>query len=656
MKEKNPASKEENSGFVRNEKIDPDVYKKLGAHLTTQKGVKGTKFAVWAPHARAVSVITDKTGWNEEAGKMQLGRKGIWRAFLPGITEGDVYRFVVTGADGEKRFKSDPYAFYTERRPANASIVTSLKGYRWNDGDYMEHRDGRRAPEKPMAIYEVHLGSWKKDYTKDRDGFLNYRELANELSQYVSYMGYTHVELIGICEYPFDGSWGYQVTGFFSPTSRYGKPDDFRYFVDIMHQHGVGVILDWVPAHFPKDDFGLARFDGTPLYESPDPLKAEYPEWGTYAFDHEKIEVQSFLVSSAFYWINEFHIDALRVDAVAAMLYSSFSRARWRPNKYGGNENLESTEFLRQVNYIIRSETDAYLIAEDSSIIPGITADVDEGGIGFMFKWNMGWMNDTLEYMKMDPYYRKFRHGSLVHAADYAFFERYILVLSHDEVVHLKHSMLEKFPGGLEDKLGSLKSLYAFQFTFPGKKLLFMGQDIAEDHEWDENREINWSFAEDFGHRDVMHCVKNLLSIYRRYSCLYSDTKDHHTFEWVSKNDADRNIISYIRRNPWNYDSALLVICNFSPVAYGSYLCGVPEKGYYKRVFSTYDSLPGGGSPGEIGDIPPIDSIRKDCDNHPYALPYGLRPFEAVVFEFPQISAEEKKKAAESKTPTPKAE
>ena len=390
MKEKNPASKEENSGFVRNEKIDPDVYKKLGAHLTTQKGVKGTKFAVWAPHARAVSVITDKTGWNEEAGKMQLGRKGIWRAFLPGITEGDVYRFVVIGADGEKRFKSDPYAFYTERRPANASIVTSLKGYRWNDGDYMEHRDGRRAPEKPMAIYEVHLGSWKKDYTKDRDGFLNYRELANELSQYVSYMGYTHVELIGICEYPFDGSWGYQVTGFFSPTSRYGKPDDFRYFVDIMHQHGVGVILDWVPAHFPKDDFGLARFDGTPLYESPDPLKAEYPEWGTYAFDHEKIEVQSFLVSSAFYWINEFHIDALRVDAVAAMLYSSFSRARWRPNKYGGNENLESTEFLRQVNYIIRSETDAYLIAEDSSIIPGITADEDEGGIGFMFKWNMG--------------------------------------------------------------------------------------------------------------------------------------------------------------------------------------------------------------------------------------------------------------------------
>ncbi len=656
MKEKNPASKEENSGFVRNEKIDPDVYKKLGAHLTTQKGVKGTKFAVWAPHARAVSVITDKTGWNEEAGKMQLGRKGIWRVFLPGITEGDVYRFVVTGADGEKRFKSDPYAFYTERRPANASIVTSLKGYRWNDGDYMEHRDGRHAPEKPMAIYEVHLGSWKKDYTKDRDGFLNYRELANELSQYVSYMGYTHVELIGICEYPFDGSWGYQVTGFFSPTSRYGKPDDFRYFVDIMHQHGVGVILDWVPAHFPKDDFGLARFDGTPLYESPDPLKAEYPEWGTYAFDHEKIEVQSFLVSSAFYWINEFHIDALRVDAVAAMLYSSFSRAKWRPNKYGGHENLESTEFLRQVNYIVRSETDAYLIAEDSSIIPGITADVDEGGIGFMFKWNMGWMNDTLEYMKMDPYYRKFRHGSLVHAADYAFFERYILVLSHDEVVHLKHSMLEKFPGGLEDKLGSLKSLYAFQFTFPGKKLLFMGQDIAEDREWDENREINWSFAEDFGHRDVMHCVKNLLSIYRRYSCLYSDTKDHHTFEWVSKNDADRNIISYIRRNPWNYDSALLVICNFSPVAYGSYLCGVPEKGYYKRVFSTYDSLPGGGSPGEIGDIPPIDSIRKDCDNHPYALPYGLRPFEAVVFEFPQISAEEKKKAAESKTPAPKAE
>ena len=635
-KTKKAASGEEiGVGFVCNDKIDCSAYKRLGAHPTTQGGVKGTKFAVWAPHARSVSVITEKTGWDEKAGKMELGKKGIWRTFLPGIGEGDVYRFVVHGLDGEKRFKSDPYAFYTEKRPANASIVSSLKGYTWHDAEYMQQRDGKKVPGQPMAIYEVHLGSWKKDYTRDPDGFLNYRELANKLSQYVSYMGYTHVELIGICEYPFDGSWGYQVTGFFSPTSRYGAPDDFRYFVDIMHQHGVGVILDWVPAHFPKDDFGLARFDGTPLYESPDPLKAEYPEWGTYAFDHEKVEVQSFLASSAFYWINEFHIDALRVDAVAAMLYSSFSRARWRPNKYGGHENLESTEFLRQINYLIRRDTDAYLIAEDSSIIPGITADVTEGGIGFMFKWNMGWMNDTLEYMSKDPLYRKWHHGSLVHAADYAFFERYILVLSHDEVVHLKHSMLEKFPGGLEDKLGSLKSLYAFQFTFPGKKLLFMGQDIAEDREWDENREINWSFAEDFGHRDVMHCVRNLLSIYRRYPCLYSDTKDPNTFEWVCKNDAARNIISYIRRNPWNYEAALLVICNFSPVAYGDYLCGVPQEGYYKRIFSTYDSLPGGGSPGEIGDIPPINTLKKECDNHPYALQYGLRPFEAVVFEFP---------------------
>ena len=643
--EKKKASPEkEETGFVFNEKIDFAAYKKLGAHITTKDGVKGTKFAVWAPNAREVSVITGKTGWNEANGRMELGRKGVWKTFLPDIGEGDVYRFVVKGADGEKRFKSDPYAFYTERRPANASIVYGLKNYKWRDADYMAQRDSRHAPEKPMAIYEVHLGSWKKDYSKDPDGFLNYRRLAEELSQYVRFMGYTHVELIGICEYPFDGSWGYQVTGFFSPTSRYGSPDDFRYFVDIMHLNGIGVILDWVPAHFPKDEFGLARFDGTPLYESPDPLKAEYPEWGTYAFDHEQIQVQSFLASSAFYWINEFHVDALRVDAVAAMLYSSFSRARWRPNKYGGHENLESTEFLRQINYAIREKTDAYMIAEDSSIIPGITADVTEGGIGFMFKWNMGWMNDTLEYMKKDPYYRKWEHGRLVHAADYAFFERYILVLSHDEVVHLKHSMLEKFPGGIEDKMGSLKALYAFQFTFPGKKLLFMGQDFAEDREWDENREINWAFASDFGHRDVMQCVRNLLGIYSSYSCLYTDTKDPATIEWVSRNDADRNIISYIRRTPWNYEKALLVICNFSPVAYGNYLCGVPEEGFYKRIFSTYDSLPGGGSPGEIGDIPPIVSIEKDCDSHPYALPYGLRPFEVVVFEFPQEHPKKKAK------------
>lgn len=644
------------SSFTRSDSIrfhkgeDRDLYRRLGAHLCEKNGVPGVLFSVWAPNAKSVAVITEKNGWNEKKGKARGHKNGIWECFVPYAGIGDSYRFLVRGADGVNRYKSDPLAFYAELRPDNASRVYPLQGYEWHDEEFIARRNINEVMARPMSIYEVHLGSWKRQGAESGAGFLNYRELGDQLAEYLDYMGYTHAELIGICEHPLDASWGYQVTGYYAPTSRYGNPDDFRYFVDALHRRNISVILDWVPAHFPKDSFGLAEFDGTALYEPEDPLRAEYPEWGTKAFDHGKPEVRSFLISNALYWVREFHIDALRVDAVASMLYVSFGRSEWRPNRFGGLENLESIEFLKELNGAVKAEN-AYLIAEDSSIMEGITKDEKKGGLGFLFKWNMGWMNDTLRYIKTDPIFRTYSHGELTHIADYAFFENWVLVLSHDEVVHLKRSMLEKFPGGIEDKTGGLKTLYAFQYTFPGKKLLFMGQEFAEDREWDENRAINWDFTEDFGHRDVMQCVRNLNALYRRYSCLYSDTGDYRTFEWVNRNDADRNILSYIRRNPWNYDFALLVVCSFSPVEHHDYTCGVPVGGMFRRVFSTYDSLPGGGNEGEVkGGIPPVTTTENECDGHQNMLMYSLRPYETVVFEFPVLDHKKKKAAAGRKT------
>ena len=611
-----------------------ESYQKLGAHPATKYRKKGVMFSVWAPNAKKVSVLTDANGWDADLGAMK-NKNGIWELFVPGAKEGSIYQYMILGRDGITRFKADPYAFASELRPANCSVIVSTESYTWQDGEYMASRDRSSVLSKPMSIYEVHLGSWKKDYRLNQDGFLNYRTLADQLAEYVIYMGYTHVELIGICEHPFDGSWGYQCSGYFAPTSRYGTPDDFRYFVDRLHQAGIGVILDWVPAHFPKDSFCLESFDGTALYESEDPLRAEYPEWGTKAFDFGKNEVRGFLISSAFYWIREFHIDALRVDAVCAILYNSFGRKEWRPNKDGGTENLEGMAFIRQLNKAVNTLTDAYLIAEDSSILEGLTESVENNGFGFLFKWSLGWMNDTLKYFEKDPVYRKYHHSSLVNTVSYAYTENFVLVLSHDEVVHLKHSMLGKMPGPEGEQLAGLKSLYTLQYTFPGKKLLFMGQEFAQEREWDENREIDWALATTFGHRDVLQCVRNLLQVYKKYPVLYSDSKDSRTFEWVNKNDASRNIISFIRRNPWTYDSALLVICNFSPVEYTDYSCGVPLTGLYARVFSTYDSLPGGGNPDEVGGIPPLTPSESLCDGYSFRLTYSLRPNECVIIEFP---------------------
>ena len=630
--------------YLFHEGTDYELYKKLGAHICEKDGVRGVSFAVWAPNARAVRlrVSIDGNGWrgvemNEERSytvDMERGAGGVWETFVKWAGKWTVYRYEVLGADGTLRKKADPVASFSQKRPSALSIVWDGSEYVWGDGAYMETVDAGQAASRPMSIYEVHLGSWKKDYRENPDGFVGYRRLADELADYVNYMGFTHVELIGICEHPFDGSWGYQVTGFYSPTSRYGNPDDFRYFVDKMHRCGIGVILDWVPAHFPKDPFGLENFDGTALFESPDPLLAEYPEWGTKAFDHSKPEVRSFLISNACYWLNEFHIDALRVDAVAAMFYTSFGRAQWRPNKYGGNENLDSIAFLKQLSVAIEDGTKGYLIAEDSSIMQGVTTPVREGGIGFMFKWNMGWMNDTLKYFETDPVFRGWHHDALTHTADYAFTERFVLVLSHDEVVHLKKSLFGKMQGSIQDKFGALKTLYAYQFAHPGKKLIFMAQEFAETGEWSEARQIDWGFAEDPGHRDVMEEIRALNAVYRKYPTLHDDVSvDPVTFEWVNRYDAVRSTISFIRRNPWNYDGAILAICNFTPVRIDGYNCGAPVPGLYKRVFSTYDSLPS-ENPKSNGTVP-LEAAEMACDGYNYAIRYDLRPYETVYFELP---------------------
>ena len=626
---------DDQDSYLFHEGTNYESYKKLGAHPGNEHGLDGTWFSVWAPNAQNVSLITSRMGWEYENAMHRI-ENGVWEVFLPHVGEGDAYRFVVTGADGTRRYKADPYAFRSELRPANASIVCSLDGYEWGDGEYQATHGNETVLDEPMAVYEVHLGSWKKGYVdeNDEDGFLNYRQLADDLAEYVTFMGYTHVELMGICEYPFDLSWGYQVTGYFAPTARYGVPDDFRYLVDKLHQSGIGVILDWVPAHYPKDEFALTYFDGTPLYESPDPLRAEYPEWGTMAFDFAKPEVRSFLISSAFYWIREFHVDALRVDAVAAMIYNSYSRSEWRPNMYGGNQNLEAIDFMRQLNSAVTSRTPGYLIAEDSSAEWGVTSKDLGIALGFALKWNMGWMNDTLRYIGKDPIYRQHHHELLVHTIDYAFSENYVLVLSHDEVVYGKKSLVEKSPGGVEEKCGCLKTLLTHQIGHPGKKLLFMGQDFAQNREWSATESIDWHLTDDFGHRDIMETVRRLLYVYKAHPVLYSDSQDPGSFEWVNRNDFWRNTISYIRRNPWNYEGAVLVVCNFSPMQIDGYAVGVPLPGGYRRVFSTYDSLPDGGGPDEVG-APVLEATREECDGREYRLTYDLRPYESLIIELP---------------------
>lgn len=613
-----------------------ELYRKLGAHPDTEDGVEGTRFLVWAPHAVYASVITAKTCWeNERWMHRSAWDHGVWECFLPGVGAGDAYRYVITGADGVKRYKSDPFAFWSEKRPANASIVWDLSTFSWSDGAYRARRSHASFLAKPMSIYEVHLASWRKEYRdeKDHDGFVNYRRLADELKEYVRSIGFTHIELIGICEHPLDESWGYQVTGYYSPTSRFGTPDDFRYFVNTMHRAGIGVILDWVPAHFPKVEFGLGSFDGTPLYEYSDPLLREFSTWKTLAFDHGSREVRSFLISNAIYWIQEFHIDAIRVDAVGAMLHYDLDRIEWRPNVHGRRLNLESWAFLQQLNSVVRNRTGACLMAEDSTVEQGITADVQSGGLGFTFKWNIGWMYDTLyHYMALDPSIRKWHHETLTRIADFAFQENFILELCHDECAHDKGAMVNKASGSEADRMKQLKSLYAWQYTHPGKKLLFMGQEFAMGKEWNVREELDWELAQKPANRDITRCLTRLINIYKAYPSLYMDSKNSATFEWVNREDAERGVISFIRRTPRSYAGAVLAVISFSPIEYPDYRVGVPMGGSCTRIFSSYVASPADGIETPV----PVKTEKHPCDGYSHRISLHLRPFESIILELPR--------------------
>ena len=608
------------------------LYHKLGAHPYTYRGQDGYYFAVWAPHAAAVSLVGDFNAWNPDATPMKpVADSGIYELFVPGLGVGQLYKFAITTHTGTILFKADPYAFSAEYRPGTASVTADIRGFKWNDSKWMESRAGTDPVKAPISIYEVHLGSWKKKNRPEKDGYYTYMEAAHELADYVLEMGYTHVELMGIAEHPYDGSWGYQVTGYFAPTSRYGTPAEFMYFVNYLHKKGIGVSLDWGPAHFPKDAHGLADFDGQALYEYADPRKGEHPDWGTKVFDYAKNEVSNFLIANALYWLDEYHIDGLRVDAVASMLYLDYGRqdGQWVPNKYGDNKNLEAIEFFKHLNSVIRGRKDgAIIIAEESTAWPNVTKSPEEDGLGFTFKWNMGWMHDFLEYMKLDPYFRKFNHNKMTFGITYCTSENFILVLSHDEVVHLKCSMINKMPGEYEDKFANLKVGYTFMLGHPGKKLLFMGQDFGQFHEWDEKVSLDWYLTKEPFHADLQNYVKGLLTLYHKYPALYRLDEEYDGFQWINANDGDRSIFSFIRRDETQKKN-LLFICNFTPVDRDDYRVGVPKRGTYTLLL---DQEHGYYKRGD--KISHYRSIKSECDGQPYSFAYPLPAYGTAVFRF----------------------
>ena len=607
------------------------IFEKLGAHPKTYKGKAGMYFAVWAPHAKAVGVVGDFNGWDPDAAPMSpLADSGIYEAFIPGVGLGELYKFAITTQEGMILFKADPYAVHAEFRPGTASITEDINGFKWDDAAWMETRKKADPVKSPMAIYEVHLGSWRKKDRPQKEGYYTYMEAAHELADYVKKMGYTHVELMGIAEHPYDGSWGYQVTGYYAPTSRYGTPKEFMYFVNYLHKKGIGIILDWVPAHFPKDAHGLADFDGQPLYEYADPRKGEHPDWGTKVFDYSKNEVKNFLIANALYWVENFHVDGLRVDAVASMLYLDYGRSdgNWVPNKYGENKNLEAIEFFRHLNSVLTGHlTGAMMIAEESTAWPGVTKPPEEGGLGFTFKWNMGWMHDFLEYMKLDPYFRKFNHNKMTFGITYATSENYILTLSHDEVVHLKCSMINKMPGLNGDKFANLKAGYTFMMGHPGKKLLFMGQDFGQYHEWDEKVSLDWYLAGEPLHKDLQKYYSNLLHVYQKYPALWQLDSDWNGFQWINANDGDRSIFSFIRKDETGKKN-LLFIVNFTPVDRPDYRVGVPKR---CKLSLLLDNVHGAYKPSQC---PTYTSIKGECDGQPYSISYPLGGYGTAIFRF----------------------
>ena len=610
-----------------------EIYKKLGAHEVTA-GKKGVYFAVWAPHAKSVSVIGEFNGWDAAADRMERQEPlGIYTVFVPEAKDGQMYKYCIETESGELIYKADPFANYAELRPGTASRITDVSHLKWTDDRWMESRKKWDNKENPLSIYEVHMGSWMRHPGREDEGFYTYREFAEAITKYVKKMGYTHVELMGIAEHPFDGSWGYQVSGYYAPTSRYGTPEDFAYMINYLHRNGIGVILDWVPAHFPKDVHGLADFDGTPTFEYADPRKGEHPDWGTKIFDYEKPQVRNFLIANALFWIEHFHVDGLRVDAVASMLYLDYGKqdGQWVPNKYGGNQNLEAIEFFKHLNSVVLGRNPGtMMIAEESTAWPKVTGNPEDDGLGFSLKWNMGWMHDFTEYMKLDPYFRKNAHHMMTFSMEYAYSENYILVLSHDEVVHLKCSMLNKMPGEGFDKYANLKAAYAFMTGHPGKKLLFMGQEFAQLREWSEERELDWFLLSEEPHQQIQNWYRDLLHLYKKNPALYELDNDPAGFEWINKDDIFRSIFSFVRHSKGKKKN-LLFVCNFTPVAREDYRVGVPTKRQCKLVLNS-DEKEYGGSGEKRKEI--YKPVKKECDGQKYSFAYPLPAYGVAVFEY----------------------
>ena len=614
-----------------------DLYKKLGAHPTEIDGVSGVYFAVWAPNARSVSVIGDFNGWDTQANRIvDKDAIGVWQTFIPGVKVGDLYKFFLIGYEGQELYKADPFGASAELRPGTASVVRDIMNLKWTDSAWMKKRRSFNVDTDPMVIYECHPGSWMKHPECDgrEAGYYTYREFAERIADYVKDLGYTHIELMGIAEHPFDGSWGYQVTGYYAPTSRYGTPEDFQYMVNYLHRKGIGVILDWVPAHFPKDACGLADFDGSALYEHQDPRQGEHPQWGTKIFNYGRPEVKTFLLANALYWVEHFHCDGLRVDAVASMLYLDYGKedGQWVANKYGENKNLEAIELFKHLNTLLRGRNPgAVTIAEESTAWPKVTGDVEkEGGLGFTLKWNMGWMNDFLEYMKLDPFFRKGNHYKMTFSTSYAYSEKYVLVLSHDEVVHLKCSMWSKMPGIYEDKFSNLRAAYTYMAGHPGKKLLFMGQEFGQQREWSEERELDWYLLDTELNRQLKDYVKALWKMYGKYPALYATDYDPNGFQWINADDATRSIYSFVRRSPDGRKNLLFVL-NMTPMERSDYCVGCFAKTKYRLILNSMDPKFGGTTRIAKTVWKAEDG---ECDGKPYHIAFPLPAYGCAVFSY----------------------
>ena len=611
-----------------------DIYKKLGAHASVQDGQEGVYFAVWAPHARHVSLVGDFNEWDPSRNPMErLEPLGIWQTFVPGIGTGTMYKFCIEKRMGGVVYKADPFAVYAEERPGTASKVFISDNFTWTDKKWIDARSNKDMNAEPVAIYECHMGSWMRHPHPDNDGFYSYREFADRIVEYLKEMQYAHIELMGIAEYPFDGSWGYQVTGYYAPTSRYGNPDDFRYLVNKLHENNIGVILDWVPAHFPRDEFGLADFDGEALFEYADPRKGEHPDWGTKIFDYGKNEVKNFLIANAIYWIKEFHVDGLRVDAVASMLYLDYGKqsGQWVANQYGGNKNLEAIEFFKHLNSVVTGMFHgAMMIAEESTAWPKVTGKPEDDGLGFTFKWNMGWMHDFCDYMSLDPYFRKDNHYKMTFAMSYNCAENYILVLSHDEVVHLKCSMINKMPGAIDQKFANLRAGYGFMMGHAGKKLLFMGQEFAQEREWSEARELDWFLLGDPKHVAMKNYVCDLLKIYRKYPAFWELDNSHEGFQWINADDTEKSLYSFVRKGKSGKKNIAIVV-NFTPVERDDYRMGLYKETTCKLIMNS-DETKYGGTGVKLPET--VKTEKKPWDNQKYSIGFKLPPFGVVMYEF----------------------